>query len=83
LKKKLYISNKLRNRKRMALRGELHPQHKLTEEQVYTIRKLWKVGHRNVRVLARNNGVSPANIRRIVKNETWTHLLVGDFDKYQ
>ena len=51
----------------MALRGESHPQHKLTEEQVYTIRKLWKVGHRNVRVLARNNGVSPANIRRIVK----------------
>ena len=67
----------------MALRGESHPQHKLTEEQVYTIRKLCKVGHRNVRVLARNNGVSPANIRRIVKNETWTHLLVGEFDKYQ
>ncbi len=81
MKKKLYISNKLR--KSMALRGESHPQHKLTEEQVYTIRKLWKVGHRNVRVLARNNGVSPANIRRIVKNETWTHLLVGEFDKYQ
>ena len=44
----------------MALRGESHPQHKLTEQQVNTIRKLWKVGHRNVRVLARNNGVSPA-----------------------
>ena len=55
--KKLYISNKLR--KSMALRGESHPQHKLTEQQVNTIRKLWKVGHRNVRVLARNNGVSP------------------------
>ena len=67
----------------MALRGESHPQHKLTEQQVNTIRTLWKVGHRNVRVLARNNGVSPANIRRIVKNETWTHLLVGEFDKYQ
>jgi hypothetical protein len=67
----------------MALRGESHPAHKLTEEQVNAIRKLWKVGHRNIRVLARNNGVSPANIRRIVRNETWTHLLVGDFDKYQ
>ena len=55
----------------------------LTEEQVNNIRKLWKVGHRNIRVLARNNGVSPANIRRIVRNDTWTHLLVGEFDKYQ
>lgn len=70
-------------RYRMALRGESHPAHKLTEEQVNTIRKLWKVGHRNIKVLARNNGVSPANIRRIVRNETWTHLLVGEFDKYQ
>lgn len=67
----------------MALRGESHPAHKLTEEQVTTIRKLWKIGHRNVRVLARNHSVSPANIRRIVRNETWTHLLVGEFDKYQ
>lgn len=67
----------------MVLRGESHPAHKLTEEQVTVIRKLWKIGHRNIKVLARNHGVSPANIRRIVNNETWTHLLVGDFDKYQ
>ena len=60
----------------MALRGESHPAHKLTENQVKSIRNLWKVGHRNVRVLAQNNGVSPANIRRIVRNETWVHLLV-------
>jgi len=70
-------------RYRVALRGESHPAHKLTELQVNNIRKLWNIGHRNIKVLARNNGVSPANIRRIVKNETWTHLLVGDFDKYQ
>jgi hypothetical protein len=67
----------------MALRGELHPQHKLTEGQVKSIRKLWSVGHRNIRVLARNNGVSPANIRKIVKGETWTHLLFGEFNDYQ
>lgn len=67
----------------MALRGESHPAHKLTEEQVKTIRSLWRIGHRNIKVLARNNGVSPANIRRIVRNETWTHLLAGDFEKYQ
>ena len=68
---------------KMALRGESHPQHKLTEDQVRSIRKLWAVGHRNIRVLARNNGVSPANIRRIVKGETWTHILFGEFNDYQ
>ena len=67
----------------MRLRGESHPQHKLTETQVKYIRKLWSVGHRNIRVLARNNGVSPANIRKIVKGETWTHLLFGEFNDYQ
>ena len=51
--------------------GESHPKHKLTEGQVKSIRELWSVGHRNVKVLARNNGVSPANIRKIVKGYTW------------
>lgn len=36
----------------MALRGESHPAHKLTERQVRSIRQLWSVGHRNIRVLA-------------------------------
>lgn len=58
----------------MLRRGEQHPMHKLTEKQVTTIRELWRVGHRNIRVLARNNGVSSANIKKIVKNETWTHI---------
>ena len=56
------------------LRGQTHPSAKLTDEQVLNIRKLWKMGHRNVRVIARNNKVSPANIIKIVKNQTWTHL---------
>lgn len=67
----------------MTLRGESHPQHKLTEDQVKSIRKLWSIGHRNIKVLAQNNKVSPANIRRIVKGETWTHLLHGQFNDYQ
>lgn len=57
------------------LRGESHPMHKLTDKQVQIIRELWKVGHRNTKVLAKNNGVSPANIKKIVMNKTWTHLL--------
>ena len=67
----------------MALRWESHPASKLTEEQVTSIRKLWKIGHRNIKVLAKNNKVSSSNIRKIVRNEIWTHLLFGDFDKYQ
>ena len=67
----------------MALRGESHPASKLTEEQVTSIRKLWKIAHRNIKVLAKNNKVSSSNIRKIVRNEIWTHLLFGDFDKYQ
>lgn len=57
------------------LRGEMHPGHKLTEKQVYQIRDLWKIGHRNIKVLARNNGVTPANIKKIVQNKTWVHIL--------
>ena len=68
---------------KMSLRGESHPAHKLTEDQVKSIRKLWAIGHRNIRVLARNNGVSTTNIRKIVKGETWTHILFGEFNDYQ
>jgi hypothetical protein len=66
----------------MALKGELHPQHKLTELQVKTIRSLWDIGHRNLKVLARNNGVSVSNIHSIVKGNTWKHILIGEFKKY-
>ena len=55
-------------------RGQSHPSAKLTDEQVINIRKLWGMGHRNVRVIARNNRCSTSNILRIVRNETWTHL---------
>lgn len=56
------------------LRGQSHPSAKLTDEQVLTIRKLWAMGHRNIRVIARNNKVSPANVIKIVTNQTWQHL---------
>ena len=75
LKKKCYI--------RRMLKGEAHPMHKLTEKQVTQIRELWKVGHRNVRVLARNNGVSPANIKKIVTNKTWTHMIKWPYERTQ
>jgi len=56
------------------LRGQSHPSAKLTDEQVIQIRKLWEMGHRNVAVIARNNKVSPANVIKIIRMQTWQHL---------
>ena len=55
-------------------RGQTHPSAKLTDEQVLSIRRLWKMGHLNLKVMARNNKVSPSNINKIVTNKTWQHL---------
>ena len=56
------------------LRGQTHPSAKLTDEQVLQIRKLWQMGHRNIKVIARNNKVSPSNVLKIIQRKTWTHL---------
>jgi hypothetical protein len=68
---------------RRMLRGEAHPMHKLTEEQILQIRDLWKIGHRNIRVISRNYGVSPANIKKIVTNKTWTHMIKWPYERTQ
>lgn len=54
-------------------RGEAHPQSKLTNEQVLEIRRLFRKGF-SLNVIARNYKVSKWNIKKIVMNETWTHL---------
>lgn len=54
--------------------GESHPSSKLTNQQVLSIRDLWKLGHRNIRVMANNFGVSQSNIKKIVENKTWKHI---------
>jgi DNA-binding MarR family transcriptional regulator len=56
------------------LRGQSHPSAKLTDEQVLQIRKLWQMGHRNIKVIARNNKVSPSNVKKIIERKTWVHL---------
>jgi len=58
----------------VALRGESHPSSKLTNDQVLEIRNLWSMGHRNVQVMARRNGVSTANILKIIQRKSWTHI---------
>jgi len=32
------------------------------------------MGHRNIKVMARNNKVSPSNVLKIVQRKTWAHL---------
>jgi DNA-binding MarR family transcriptional regulator len=54
--------------------GESHPSAKLTNQQVISIRDLWNVGHRNIKVMARHFGVSQSNIKKIVENKTWKHI---------
>lgn len=55
------------------LRGESHPQSKLTTEQVLQIRELHKQGFSS-NVIARNFKVSKWNIEQIIKKKTWTHI---------
>lgn len=63
------------------LYGEKHPASKLTSEQVNEIRELWRLGHRNIRVIARNYDVSQANIRKIVEGQTWKHLIQWPYNE--
>lgn len=56
------------------LRGEAHPQAKLTNIQVLEIRKLYDDGFSH-NVIARNFKISTWNVEEIGKRRTWQHLL--------
>jgi hypothetical protein len=32
------------------------------------------MGHRNIKVIAQNNKVSPSNVLKIIQRKTWNHL---------
>jgi len=55
------------------LRGENHPNAKLSSEDVVKIRELHSKGF-SVRVIAKNFKVSNWNIKRIVDRKTWVHI---------
>lgn len=55
-------------------RGETHPMSKLTEKQVYEIRRLLNPKKTSYRVIAELYDVSINTIFRIHKNRNWTHL---------
>lgn len=60
--------------KRGQVRGECHPQSKLTEATVKKIRKVYATGQCCQRELAEKFGVSRGAISLIVRRKTWTHL---------
>jgi len=55
------------------LRGENHPQAKLTNEQVWEIRNLYEKGFSH-KLIARNFKISTWNVEEIGKRKTWTHI---------
>ena len=55
------------------VRGENHPNAKLTSEQVVKIRELYNLGF-SIKIIARNFKVSNWNIKEIVDRKTWVHI---------
>lgn len=55
------------------LRGEAHPNSKLTTQEVLEIRELYKKGF-SLKIIAKNYHISAWNLQQIVKNETWKHI---------
>lgn len=59
-----------------AWRGENHPLHKLTEENVRYIRRSVANHERSQAELARRFGVDPSTIRQVVVGETWKRVTL-------
>lgn len=60
-------------------RGENHPAHKLTEEQVIEIRKLWiSNGKLSLHQIGEQYGVHEATVSAIVNNRIWKDLPSAD-----
>lgn len=53
--------------------GENHPRSKLTKEDVFLIKELFKKGE-TVTSLSQQFGVSKSAINSILKGRTWGHL---------
>lgn len=56
------------------LQGEQHPLHKLTAEQVRTIRAGYTPGLVTYAALAAEHGVSKQTISRVLAGHTWRHV---------
>jgi hypothetical protein len=58
--------------------GEKQGSSKLKENEVNEIRIKYKLGNYTQKLLAKEYGISSANIRHIVGNRSWKHLLTGN-----
>lgn len=58
----------------MNKKGSQNPNAKLSDDEVLKIRELWYIGHRNTRVISRTFKISPSNVMKIIKRETWVHI---------
>lgn len=56
-------------------RGEQHGSAKLTDVKVRAIREKFATGRFSKRRLAREYGVAPKTMNRIINRETWTHVI--------
>lgn len=59
---------------KVARRGELHPRHKLTAEQVVHIRERYKRGEATQKAMAIEFGVSTSCISSIVHRRKWSEI---------
>lgn len=57
-----------------SMKGEVHPKHKLTNEDVQYIRARYATGDTTFKELAKQMGISVSNISYIVRRETWRHV---------
>lgn len=65
--------NGTRTKPETRLRGEAHPDSKLTEADVIQIRSEYSTKQTGHRILAKRFSVSPTAIRQIVNGRTWKH----------
>lgn len=56
------------------LKGEEHPNAKLTHAQVREIHRLWNTGQYTQTKIARMFGVSPRNISLVLSGKGWGHI---------
>jgi hypothetical protein len=57
----------------MALKGEFHPNAKLTGVEVLQIRSLAAIGF-PLKTISKNYKISLWNVKSIVENKTWKHI---------
>lgn len=58
----------------LAVTGERHYCHKLTESKVIEIRKRYKEGNVTVRALAREYGVTQRTMQQVIEKSTWRFI---------